>query len=79
MHTLSLITIAVLGTMYGLTWHDQPAQAESSIADDDSTSRKLEPATWRMVVIRSFIFLSFAALVLAGCIIWIKCHGDYSH
>lgn len=26
MHSLSLIAVAVLGTLYALAWHDQPAR-----------------------------------------------------
>ena len=53
--------------------HDnQPARAESSSCRDDS-------ANYELVVIWSSIFLSFAAFFIAGCIIWIKCHGDFPH
>ncbi len=77
MNPLSIIALVTVGTLFGFAWHNQPARAGSGMSGDDSASSKLGHVDWAMVVIWSFVFLSFAALLLAGCIIWIKCHGDF--
>jgi hypothetical protein len=75
MNPISIIALVTVGTLFGFAWHNQPARAGSGISDEDSTLSKLGPVDWGMVVIWSLVFLSFAAFFLAGCILWIKCHG----
>jgi hypothetical protein len=31
---------------------------------------------WEMFAIWSFVVVSFAALFIAGYVIWVKCHGE---
>lgn len=79
MNSLPILALLTVSTLFGFVWHNQPARAESSFCDEDSISSKLMHVDWVMVVIWSFVFLSFAALLLAGCIVWMKCHGDFPH
>ena len=79
MNPLLIITLVTVGTLFGCAWHNQPARAGSSRSGDDTASSKLGHVDWGMVAIWSFIFLSFAAFFIAGGVIWIKCHGNFSH
>ena len=57
-------------------------------SEEDSERRPIEPdafvprsnksshLNWEMLVIWSFVAVSFAALFAAGYMIWAKCHGD---
>lgn len=76
MNPLPIITLVAIGTLYGLAWHDQPSRIKPGESDNDSASSKVGGVDWAMVAVWSFVFLSFAALFLAGCIIWINCCGN---
>lgn len=77
MDPLPIIALAFTATALGFTWHNQPARAESNSIGNKSVSSGAGEVDWAKVVLWSFAFLSFAALFLAGCMIWIKCHSDY--
>ena len=75
MDPLPIISLAFTATVLGFTWHNQPARTESSTSGDASASSEAGHVDWTKIVLWSFAFLSFAALFLAGCIIWIKCNS----
>jgi len=79
MNAFSIIAFVTVGALLGSAWHNQPARAESGISSEAPASSKPGHVDWGMVFIWSFVFLSFAAVFLAGCSIWIKCHGDWPH
>jgi len=75
MDPLPIIALVVISTLFGFAWHNQPARAESSVSGDASALTQAGHVNWGMVAVWSFVFLSFAALLLAGCITWAKCRG----
>ena len=70
MDPLPIIALVVISTLFGFAWHNQPARAESSGSGDASALNQAGHVNWGMVAVWSFVFLSFAALLLAGCITW---------
>ncbi len=77
MNPLSIIALVTVGALFGFAWHNQSARSQSSIDSDESAFREMGQADWGLVAIWSFVFLSFAAFLIAGSIIWIKIHGDF--
>lgn len=78
MNPLSIIALATIAAIFGFAWHNQPARSRSIVAGDEPVTSQLSRVNWGMVVIWSFVFLSFAAFFTAGCIIWIKRHGSFT-
>ena len=77
MNPLSIFALVTIGTIFGFAWHNQPARPESLVDSDESAFSG--QVNWVLVAIWSFVFLSFAALFLAGCIIWMKCNSGILH
>jgi hypothetical protein len=74
MDPLPIIALVTIATLFGLAWHDEPSRTESSISGDDAALSKVG-VDWVMVVVWSFVVVSFAALFVASYVIWAKCHG----
>jgi hypothetical protein len=51
---------------------DSGPNRESEISPQPNPSHRLN---WEMFAIWSFVAVSFAALFVAGYVIWAKCHG----
>ena len=79
MHSLSLIAVAVLGTLYGIAWHNQPAREPERRAIEPRALvphlNKSSHLNWEILAISSLVVISFTALFLAAYGIWAKCHG----
>ena len=76
MDPLPIFALAIVATLFAFNWHNEPARVESSVRGDDSVSGGAGAVDRGTVVLWSFAVLTFAALFLAGCLIWIKCAGD---
>ena len=75
MHSLSLVAFAIFATLYALVWHDRPSRTEPGRSGEDSAPSKAGRMDWMLVIVWGFVFLSFAAVLLAGYIIWARVHG----
>ena len=45
-------------------------------SENDSRRYKFNPLNWQMFALWVFVVASFAALFVAGYVIWVKCHGQ---
>ena len=79
MHSLSLIAVAVLSTLYAVVWDDKPARHLERHPIEPGTfvlrSNKSPHLNWEVLAIWGFVVISFTALFVAGYVIWAKCHG----
>lgn len=78
MNLIPILALATIGTVLGFGWHNQPARPQPGVDGDESAVSQVGHVNWGMVAIWSFVFLSFAALFLAGCT-WTKCITGILH
>lgn len=72
MNPLLIIPLVAVGALFGVAWHNQPARSPYSVESDEWAANQAHRVNWGMVVIWSLVFLSIAALLLAGGIAWAK-------
>jgi hypothetical protein len=63
---------------FSKTWRVTEASERRSIERTSDSAPLLNRSihrNWEMFVIWSFVVVSFAALFVAGYVIWAKCHG----
>jgi hypothetical protein len=75
MFPLPIIAFVALGTLLGCAWHNQLAQNEPEGSECDSAASGDGRIDWVRTGLWSLIYLSLIGFLLAGWLVWRKCHG----